>query len=99
MRNCEEAMTDTIAKMINTGIKFCRQKVMLTSTGDDEVDEALKEAFLRDYRHTGANEMWRPHVKKVMAWMQDKNAKDEQDKGKRERDKHPLFEPAKGGER
>ena len=81
---------------IYTGIRYCRRKILIESTGDGEVDAALKEAFLRDYRHTGANEMWRPHVKRLMLWMQEEDAKGDREKAKRERDKYALFDTAKG---
>ncbi len=88
-----------MADMIYTGVRYCRRKILIESTGDDEVDAALKEMWLRDYGHTGrgANEMWRPHCKIVMAWMEAKDAKDERAKVKKQRDKYALFELTEEG--
>ena len=89
-----------MADMIYTGVRYCRRKILIESTGNDEVDAALKEMWLRDFTHVGrgANEMWRPHCKIVMRWMTDKDAQDEQKKKQREHDKYPLLELTAKGE-
>ncbi len=86
--------------MIYTGVRYCRRKILIESTGDPEVDAALKEMWLRDYTHVGrgANEMWRPHCKTVMAWMTKHDAETDATREQKKRDKYALFDTAKGGD-
>ena len=78
--------------MIDTGIRYCRQKVMLTSIGDKMVDEAIKTMFVRDFRSTGANEMWRPFCRIVFAWMKKHDAETDAKREQKKRDKYALLE-------
>ena len=80
-----------IADMIDTSIRYCRQKVMLTSTGDEIVDEAIKTMFVRKFNRTGANEMWRPFCKIVFAWMTKHDAETDAKREQKKRDKYALF--------
>ena len=58
--------------MIYTGTKWLGQKVMIESSGDGEIDDALKSTF-HDYLHrTKALDMWRADVKLVLKYQQDK---------------------------
>ena len=92
-------MTD-IAHLIYTGIRYCRRKILIESTGDPEVDAALKEMYLCDYHHLGrgANELWRPRCKTVMAWMTKHDAETDAKREQKKRDKYPLLDTAKGGD-
>ncbi len=77
--------------MIDTGIRYCRQKVMLTSTGDKMVDEALKTMFVRDFRRTGPNRIKDPICQLVLAWMDRHDADIDNKRIQAERDKYALF--------
>lgn len=68
-----------------TGEKFLNLKIYIDSTGDTEVDEAIKTVFHDYIRRTSPLEMRRPDVKIAMAWLYD-NTKKEQRKGQ-----IPLF--------
>lgn len=54
---------------IYTGIKFCRRKVLIESTGDKEVDAALKKIFHDKFHCTAPLTMARDDVQFVLAWM------------------------------
>ena len=81
--------------MINTGINYCRQKVLLTSTGDKMVDDAIKTMFVRDFRRTHPNEMRDPICQLVLAWMQKHDAESDEKRAKKKRDKYGLFNEGK----
>jgi len=81
-------MTD----IIDTGIRYCRQKVLLTSTGDKIVDDAIKTMFVRDFNRTGPNETRDPICQIVLAWMAKYDADCDAKKEQKERDKYKLFE-------
>ena len=55
--------------MIKTGQKFFGLKVMLDSTGVDEVDKAIKTLFHDQYNRTAPLLMSRPDSQIVMAWV------------------------------
>ena len=57
-------MTETIY----TGTKWLGQRVLIESSGDEDVDDALKSTF-HDYLHrTRALDMWRADVKLVLEY-------------------------------
>lgn len=62
-------------KPINTGLKYCRQRILLTSTGDDTVDAALKSMFIDDWNKTAPLSMSRSDVACVCAWMKTEDEK------------------------
>lgn len=55
--------------MIKTGQKFFGLKIMLDSTGIDEVDAALKTMFKDQYRRTAPLSVLRPDCQVVLAWV------------------------------
>lgn len=57
---------------IDTGIKFFSQKILIESTGDDEVDAAIKTLFHDDYRKTAPLSINRPDSRIVLAWIKKK---------------------------
>lgn len=54
--------------MINTGIKFFGQKILIESTGIEDVDAAMKQLFYDDYKNTASLDMIRKDVQLVLAW-------------------------------
>ncbi len=58
--------------MKDTGITFFGQKIYIASTGDDEVDAAIKTLFHDKFHRSAPLSMTRPDTKIVMAWMYDK---------------------------
>jgi len=54
---------------INTGIKFCGLKIMIESSGDPEIDAAIKTMFKDQYLKTAPLRMERRDVSLVIGWM------------------------------
>ena len=57
---------------VYTGLKFFGQKIYVESTGDAEVDTAMKTVFKDDYRRTAPLRMQRRDVSLVLGWYYDK---------------------------
>jgi len=57
--------------MIYTGIKFFGQKIMVESTGDKNIDAAIKSVFVDDYQKTAPLQMDREDVQIALAWSRD----------------------------
>ena len=55
-------------KIIYSGSKFFGLKIYFQSTGDKEVDAAMKTLFHDSYHRTAPLEMSRPDAKIVMKW-------------------------------
>ena len=55
-------------KAENTGIKFFSQRILIESTGNLEVDKAMKSVFYDDYNKTAPLDMSREDVQIVLRW-------------------------------
>ena len=56
------------ADKIDTGLKFFNRKIFIESSGDKDVDKALKSTFKDDYFKTAPLEMRRTDVQLILAW-------------------------------
>ena len=61
-------MTLPLNQMINTGLKFFGQKIMLQSTGHDDVDAALAQLYRDDSVPSAPLAIQRADVQLVLAW-------------------------------
>lgn len=59
---------------IYTGTKWLGQKVLIDSSGDKEIDAALKSTFHDRFHRTAPLDMWREDVQIVIKYQNDKNA-------------------------
>ena len=57
-----------VSKMIYTGFKFFGLKIYIESTGDKEVDKAIRSTFKDDYCKTAPLSMSRADVQMVLEW-------------------------------
>jgi len=54
--------------MIDTGLKYLGQKILLESSGRKDIDKALKSTFRDDYRRTAPLEIAREDVQILLKW-------------------------------
>jgi hypothetical protein len=64
-------MTKTNKPTFYTGIKFFGQKILIESTGKEDVDVAMKQLFHDDYKNTASLDLIREDVQLVLAWSRD----------------------------
>lgn len=57
---------------IKTGIKFFGQSILIESSGDGDVDEALKTLFVDGYNKTAPLYIKRPDSQIVLEWLKEK---------------------------
>lgn len=60
--------------MIDTGLRYFGQKILLESSGRDDVDKALKSTFKDDYQRTAPLRMEREDCQIVCKWLKEKDA-------------------------